>query len=318
MNEEINNLIQESFSLIEDKKYKAAVELLYPKLTEYPDNIEILVQIAHGYFLMGETEQSEQYYEKAFEIDSNSTIVLDPLIDIKVELEKFNEVETYAQYYLKCEDKVYATQKYLEALTKIKNFEEIVDFSTKADFETFNSESYSLCANAIIENFKDNEEKIETAKAFADKALELDKNNMSALCALAKYYITKKDYEKIEDLFKNIPPAQATVDMLGLYAYKKYMTKDYEKAAAFYTKAIELEEKNEILYYNLTNSYMQMGWLKEAEVVVKKGLAVKENSISLRLALANIYYMKQEFDKTLLTLSYVEEHDPDNIEMNYL
>ena len=79
------------------------------------------------------------------------------------------------------------------------------------------------------------------------------------------------------------------------------MTKDYEKAAAFYSKALELDEKNEILYYNLANSYMQMGWLREAEVVVKKGLVIKEKSIELRLCLANIYYMSNEFDKTILT-----------------
>lgn len=318
MNDEINNLIKESFDLMENKKYKEAIELLYPKLSDYTDNIEIIVQIANCYFMMAEYEQSEQYYEKAFEIDNNSTLVLDPLIDLKVQLEKFNEVETYAQNYLNCEDKIYSTQKYLEALTKIKNFEEIVEFSSKANFENFNSESYSLCSNAIIENFKENDEKLELAKSFADKALEIDKNNMSALYALAKYYITKGELEKIEELVKDIPPKQANVELLSIYAYKKYITKDYENAAAFYSKAIELDEKNEILYYNLANSYMQMGWLKEAEVVIKKGLAIKENSIALRLALANIYYMNQEFDKTLLTLSYVEEHEPDNIEMNYL
>ena len=318
MSEELNNLIKESFDLMENKKYKEAVEFLYPKLLDFPDNIEILVQIANGYYMMAEKEQAEQYYEKAFEIDNNSTLVLEPLIDLKVEMEKFNEVETYAQNYLNCEDKVYAIQKYLEALTKIKNFEEIVEFSTKTNLENFNSESYSLCANAIVENFRDNEEKLKLAKSFADKALELDKNNKSALCALAKYYIAKNEFEKIEELLKNFPPEQATPELLSIYAYKKYVTKDYEKAAAFYAKALELDEKNEVLYYNLANSYMQIYWLNEAEVVVKKGLAIKENSISLRLTLANIYYMNREFDKTLLALSYVEEHDPDNIEMNYL
>ena len=244
MSDELNNLIKESFDMMENKKYKEAVELLYPKLTDYPDNIEIIVQIANCYFMMAENEQAEQYYEKAFEIDSNSTLVLDPLIDLKIQLEKFNEVETYAQNYLNCEDSVYAIQKYLEALTKIRNFEEIVEFSAKANFGNFNSESYSLCANAIIENFKNDEEKLEMAKSFADKALELDKNNMSALYALAKYYIVKGDLEKIEELLKDIPPAQANAELLSIYAYKKYITRDYEKAAAFYSKALELDEKN--------------------------------------------------------------------------
>ena len=318
MNDEINEIIKKSFDLMDNKDYKGAVELLYPNLSEYNDNIEIIVQIANCYLLMDEKEQAERYYEKAFEIDNFSTLVLDPLIDIKIELEKFNEAEMYVQNYLNCEDKVYATQKYIETLTRLKHFNEIEEFTLKVDFENFNSESYSLCANAILENYKDNSEKLDVAFSLAQKALELDKNNMSALCATAKYYIAKNDMEKIEELFKDVPPEQTTVDLLNIYAYKKYVTKDYEKAATFYAKALKLDEKNEILYYNLANSYMQIGWLKEAEVTVKKGLAIYENSTELRLALANIYYMNHEFDKTLLTLSYVEEHDSDNIEMLYL
>lgn len=318
MSDEINEIIKKSFELMESKDYKAAVELLYPNLSEYNDNIEIIVQIANCYLLMDEKEQAERYYEKAFEIENFSTLVLDPLIDIKIELEKFNEVEMYAQNYLNCEDKVYATQKYIETLTRIKNYEEIVEFSLKADFENFNSESYSLCANAIIENYKDNDEKLELAFSFAQKALEADKNNTSALCAMAKYYITKGQFDKIEDLFKNVSLNQASAELLSIYAYKKFITKDFEKAAEFYSKAIELDEKNETLYFNLANSYIQIGWLKEAEVIIKKGLAIYENNIELRLALANIYYMNHDFDKTLLTLSFVEEHDSDNIEMLYL
>lgn len=318
MSDELSSLIKKSFQLMGEKNYKSAIELLYPKLIDYPDNIEIITQIAQCYFKMGEKEQAEEYYEKAFEIKNNDTLILDPLIELKIEFEKFNEAETYLKYYLKCDDKIYATQKYLEGLTSIKNFEEIVEFSGKADFKDFSSEAYSFCANAIIEIYKEAPEKLELAYDFANKALELDKTNIEGLCALAKYYLAKNDYKKIEALFKDIPSEQVNVDVLGILGYEKYITKDFEKAVSYYSKALELDEKNEILYYNLANSYMQMGWLKEAEVITKKGLAVKDNSITLRLALANIYYMNKEFDKTLLTLSFIEEHEPDNIEMNYL
>ena len=150
MSDELSSLIKESFQLIEKKDYKSAVELLYPRLVDYSDNIEIITQIANCYYQMGEIEQAEEYYEKAFEIDNFSTLILDPLIEIKIEQEKYNEAEKYTQCYLSCEDKTYAIQKYLETLTKIHNFEEIEEFIKSADFDIFNSEIYSLCANAII------------------------------------------------------------------------------------------------------------------------------------------------------------------------
>ena len=319
MSDELSNLIKESFNLIDKKDYKSAVELLYPKLVEYDDNIEIITQIAQCYYCMGEKEQAEEYYEKAFEVNNCSTLVLDPLIDIKIETEKYNEAEKYAQYYLSCEDKIYATQKYLETLTKIKNFEEMEEFLKSADFNNFNSVSYALIANALIEKYDDeNPEMLEKAYQYALKSKELDKNNGDAICAIAKYYVAKKDYENVEKTIKEFPPAEKSSDLISMLGYVKYMTGDFEKAVAYYSKALELDDKNEILYLNLTESYMQMGWLKEAEVVVKKGLALYEDSIKLRLSLANIYYMADDFDKTLITLAFINEHDPENVEMNLL
>ena len=92
MSDELSSLIKKSFELINEHNYKEAIELLYPKLADYPDNIEIIIQIAKCYLLMGEKEQAEEYYEKAFEIDNNSTLILDPLIELKFEKEKFKEV----------------------------------------------------------------------------------------------------------------------------------------------------------------------------------------------------------------------------------
>ena len=316
MSDELSSLIKESFQLMNEKKYKSAIELLYPKLIDYPDNIEIIAQIGQCYLQMGEKTQAEEYYEKAFEIKNNDTIILDTLVEIKIEAEKFNEAETYIQYYLKCEDKVYATQKYLEALTQIKNFEEIKEFSKNVDVEILNSESLSLIANGLLENNSDDD--LESAFSFAKKALELDKNNISAICAISKYYINKQDYEKVEDIIKPLSPKQFTPELLGIYGYKHYMTQNFEKAVACYSKALELDDKNEILYLNLAESYIQMGWLKEAEEIIKRGLSLYENSIKLRLSLSNIYYMNNEFDKTLLSLAFINEHEPDNVEMNLL
>ena len=187
MSDELSSLIKESFQLIEKKDYKSAVELLYPKLAEYLDNIELITQIAQCYYCMGEIEQAEQYYEKAFEINNYLTLILDPLIDIKIEMEKYNEAEKYAQYYLSCKDKIYAIQKYLETLTTISNYTEIDEFLNTADFSTFNSESYRLAADAIIEIYKNDENPKKTEKVYdyADVLTESEKQDLREL--ITKY-----------------------------------------------------------------------------------------------------------------------------------
>ena len=46
--------------IMDKKEYKSAIEMLYPKLTDFPENIEIITQIANCYSSMGEKEQAEQ------------------------------------------------------------------------------------------------------------------------------------------------------------------------------------------------------------------------------------------------------------------
>ena len=323
MSDDLANIIQKSFEEIENKNYKSAVEMLYPKLAEYPDNIELITQIANCYTVMGEDAQAVEYYEKAFDIDNTNTLILDPLIELKIKQEKYNEASNYAEYYLKCEDRVYAVQKYLETLSKMNHYEGIENFAKTVDWKDLNSTSFAVIANAYVELLKSEKNNelnfdIEKAEEFAQKAVEMDKNNTDAACVLAKCYIEKKKYNKVEELYKNTPNAQNSITFMSIYGYKKYITGDYSSAVECYTRALELDDKNEILYYNLGESYMQQGWAKEAEAVIKNGLAIFEHSVQLRLSLANIYYMNREYDKTLLALAFISEMEPDNVEMNIL
>ena len=321
MSDELTGIIKKSFHEMEKKNYKSAVEFLYPYLVDYPDNIEIITQIAQCYEKMGEKQQAVEYYEKAFEINNFSTLILDPLIELKIQQDKYNEAMNYAKYYLECENKVYATQKYLETLSEIKQYEMIENFAQEANENNLNSTAYAIIANSIIEilqNKENKNEEIQKAVIYAQKALSLDKNNLDAACAIAKCYIENNEYERIEELYKNTPNASQSSMFMSIYGYKKFITEDYASAVDCYSRALELDKTNEVLYLNLAESYMHQGWTKEAEVIIKRGLALNEQNISLRLSLANIYYTNSEYDKTLLTLAFVNELDPDNVEMNLL
>lgn len=322
MSDDLNTIIQKSFEYIENKNYKVAIEMLYPKLVDFPNNIAIILQIAKCYLLMGEVEHSIEYYEKAYEIDCNNIIILDSLIELKIKQEKYNEAFNYAQQYLNCEDKVYATQKYIETLVLMKNYEVIENFIKDVDINIFNSTTLSIIANVYFENI----ERISNKKQFnyknaikyAKKALENDGNNIDAACVLLKCYLEKEQYEDVEKLYSTTEVAHNSQRFIELYAYKKLVTGDYQSAIEFFSKAVELGPDKEDLYYNLSDAYSRIGWLDEAETVIKKALALFEGSLKLRLALAEIYFLKKEIDKVFLILAYVNEKDPNNTLMNLL
>lgn len=319
MDNELTSIIKNSFLEIENKNYKSAIEMLYPKLVDYPDNIEIITQIAKCYYLMGEKEQAVEYYEKAFELDNYSTVILDPLIELKIKQYKYNEAESYAQYYLECKDRVYAIQMYLETLLAIKHYDRVIEFSNSINEAELNSSAYSTITEAIIEKGKaDKNTDIENAQYYASKAIESDRNNVNALCVLAKCYVEKEEYQKVYEIYNNNPALQSSSEFISIIGYIKYLTGDYATASEYYSKAIELNDTNITNYNNLATAYVQQGWFKEAEIVAKRGLAIKEDCVDLRLTLANIYYMKNDFDKTLLTLAYISDIEPDNVEMNLL
>jgi len=70
-NTEIVNFIKKSFELKNQGFYKPAIEMLYKALSIDNENLEILVQLAHLYKLLGNAQRSIYYIEKVLEINSN-------------------------------------------------------------------------------------------------------------------------------------------------------------------------------------------------------------------------------------------------------
>ena len=88
MSDELSTkFLKQAFQFQEEKHYKQAIEALYKALCIDSDNVEILSQIAHLYFLMNNFERALEYAEKALEIDPEHIETLKTVVSIN----KFNK-----------------------------------------------------------------------------------------------------------------------------------------------------------------------------------------------------------------------------------
>ena len=74
--------LKQAFQLQADKHYKQAIESLYKALCIEPENVEILSQISHLYYLMNNFERSQEYAEKILEINPLHIDTLRTIINI--------------------------------------------------------------------------------------------------------------------------------------------------------------------------------------------------------------------------------------------
>ena len=91
MSEELTTkFLKQAFQLQEEKHYKQAIEALYKALCIESDNVEILFQISHLYYLMNNFERSLEYAEKILEIDPDHVDTLKIVVKINKLSKKCN------------------------------------------------------------------------------------------------------------------------------------------------------------------------------------------------------------------------------------
>ena len=91
MSEELSTkFLKQAFQYQEEKHYKQAIESLFKALCLDSDNIEIMFQISHLYFLMNNYERSLEYAEKILEINPEHVDTLKILVKINKYKKKFS------------------------------------------------------------------------------------------------------------------------------------------------------------------------------------------------------------------------------------
>jgi pentatricopeptide repeat protein len=149
-----------------------------------------------------------------------------------------------------------------------KIYEDITMYETarkwyrKALFEDMDntSEFYGLIANSY---FKEN--RFDEAMTYYNRALENNKNYISAYYNIAEIYKSKNEFDKAEQFYKKA--IELNPDYITPYyqiGTLYFNNKEYDTAIDWYKKALEIEPNEELVNYYIGIAYKKQEKLKEA------------------------------------------------------
>ena len=129
-----SKFLKQAFQFQEEKHYKQAIEALYKALCIESDNIEILSQISHLYYLMNNFERSLEYAEKILDINPDHIETLKIVVNINKINKKYARALNFAQKLYKLSPQLEHFTTYLEMLTECSQFNTVINEIEESKF----------------------------------------------------------------------------------------------------------------------------------------------------------------------------------------
>lgn len=225
------NSINLAISLIKIENYKYAIkhlDILLKTNTNLPEAyylmaLSIYKQLEKENLNEGNIKQIISYLEKSLELNDRYKISYLLIGEI---YEKINLYEQARTYYKKA------------LFSDIENSEEFYGFIAHTYFKE--------------ENFTD-------AIKYYKKAIEKNKNYISAYCCIADIYTIQEEYDKAKETYEQI----INQDSDYILPYYKignlyYIQENYKEAIAWYKKALLINKDNELVNYYIGVCYKKM------------------------------------------------------------
>ena len=304
-----SKFLKQAFQLQEEKHYKQAIEALYKALCIESDNIEILAQISHLYFLMKNFERALEYAEKILDIDPEHIETLKIVVNINKYNKKYTKALTFAE---KLSPNLENFITYLEMLTECKQFNTVL---SELDESKFNYEERKNEKLLLLEGYA----RLKTNQIFKaigvfQEIIKLYPQNTDAKFYLGVIYYKKHQDSDAEKLFNSILEeiqCDRTYNYLGLLKLDQNKVAD---AINYFQFAIKIEPNNAFYHYNLGTAYSLNGWLMEAEDSFKKAVSIESNNIIYNYSLAYLYYEKKDLQKAQETIDHILLIDPNYVD----
>ncbi len=307
-----SKFLKQAFQLQEEKHYKQAIEALYKALCIESDNIEILAQISHLYFLMKNFERALEYAEKILDIDPEHIETLKIVVNINKYNKKYTKALTFAEKLYKLSPNLENFITYLEMLTECKQFNTVL---SELDESKFNYEERKNEKLLLLEGYA----RLKTNQIFKaigvfQEIIKLYPQNTDAKFYLGVIYYKKHQDSDAEKLFNSILEeiqCDRTYNYLGLLKLDQNKVAD---AINYFQFAIKIEPNNAFYHYNLGTAYSLNGWLMEAEDSFKKAVSIESNNIIYNYSLAYLYYEKKDLQKAQETIDHILLIDPNYVD----
>lgn len=286
--------LKEAFRLQSEKHYKQAIEALYKALCLEPENVEILSQISHLYFLMNNYERSFEYAEKILEIDSSHLETLHTIVNIFRQNKDYKRAVSLAERLFNASPSSENFILYLELLSQSDEHEKLLALIEKAASRSTNERVLFLKAFA---NLKLNN--ISAAVDILKEILRINPQSYDARFYLGVVYYNRSQFDEAEKIFKKIletNQCDRTYNYLGLISIENYKIAD---AINYLQFASKINSLNPLFQFNLGTAYSLNGWLFEAETAFKNAINLDSKNPVYHYSLSYLYYQKADFSKAI-------------------
>ncbi len=309
-NLEIIKYIKDSFKLKNQGFYKPSIEMLYKALAIEPENIEILVQLAHLYKLLNNNQKSIYYIEKVLDKDSKNIDCMNLLQEIYIaqnELDLAYEISN--KVYELCPIQENLAKK-INILNKLDNYDEI----TKIENSSTNLSDIVLYEIAIAHY---NNYNVLKATQLLEFAYTKNNLNTNVIFLLGKIHYENNEKSKAKKYFDILEKNYKSPEVMNFLGMFKLEENKFDKAIEYFTKAQKLDGNNAEYTYNIASAYLLKGWLDEAIKLFNKSVCQDPDNINYHYSLAYAYYQKNLFDKASneldLIYSIEQNHQPSNV-----
>ena len=299
---EVIEYIKKSFDLKSQGFYKPAIEMLYKALVIEPDNIEILAQLAQLYKLLENFKRANYYIEKVLEIDENHVESLSLSTEIYLLQNELNRAKELSEKTYKLAPTDENLAKIINILNRLNDIDSIKTIGLSK--KSFNDKVlYELALAYYDKDFK-------KALGLLEKAYSQNKKDGKIRFLLARAYYENQNYEKAEEIFKNLSKESSNAQALNYIGLIQLHKQNFENAIANFTKAQKFDEKNAEYPYNLASAYFLNGWLDEAIKYFNIAICHDPKNINYHYSLAYTYYQKNLYDKALKELAFIKKSEP--------
>lgn len=286
--------LKEAFRLQSEKHYKQAIEALYKALCIEPENIEILAQISHLYFLLDNFERSFEYCEKILERNPDHIESIQTVIKICKLNNDNKKALTLSERLFNLAPDEENFLLYLELLKKCDEYEKLLAVIEKSASKSTDEKILSLKAFAYLKL-----NQIVMATQILHEIIRIYPSNYDAKFYLGVVNYNQNNFSEAEKIFSKIldtVQCDKTYNYLGLIAIEKYQI---SRAIDYFNYAAKIAVHNSIYRFNLATAYSLNGWLTEAENVFKTAITLEPENIVYNYSLAYLYYQRHDFKKAL-------------------
>ena len=282
---------------------------MYKALCIESDNIEILAQISHLYFLMNNFERSLEYAEKILDIDPNHIDTLKIVVNINKVTKKYAKALQFAEKLYRLSPDIDNFVTYLEMLTECNQHNTVINEIENSKFNYEERKNEKLLLIEGYSRLKLNQ--IFKAIGIFQEIIKLYPSNTDARFYLGVIYYQKHQEADAEKLFNSVLDeiqCDRTYNYLGLLKLDQHKIAD---AINYFQFAIKIEQNNPLYYYNLGTAYSLNGWLIEAENSFKHAVFLEPDNIIYNYSLAYLYYERHDLKKALENIDHILQIKPD-------